>query len=70
MEHNQVFETKYYVDAEGNFLGGFGGKVEPVIPEGAILVNNPPDHAWQKYDILNGQWLALTAEQHALLGDD
>ncbi len=39
--------TTYYVDAAGNYLGGFDGALPPA---GAIEVPNPPDHAAQKWN--------------------
>lgn len=39
--------TKYYVDAQGNYLGGFDG-AEP--PANAILVPLPPAHGADKWD--------------------
>ena len=35
--------TKFYVDAQGNYLGGFAGSV----PDGGIEINSPPQHASQ-----------------------
>jgi hypothetical protein len=42
-----IMQTLFYVDAQGNYLGGFCG-AEP--PEGAIEVPFPPSHASQKWD--------------------
>jgi hypothetical protein len=56
--------TKYFIDAQGNYIGGFNG-VEP--PEGSIEVNAPPPHGWQKWDFDNQEWLPLTPEQIAEL---
>ncbi|WP_085908270.1 hypothetical protein [Kiloniella majae] len=39
--------TKYFVDLEGKYLGGFVG-AEP--PEGAIEVVGPPEYGTQKWD--------------------
>jgi len=39
--------TKYYVDPEGNYLGGWNGKCSV---EGAIEVESAPDNAGQKWD--------------------
>lgn len=67
-------DTKFYVDQEGNYLGGFSGYVSvdgPVYaqpPEGAIEISGPPNHGWQKYDLTNNVWLPLTDEQKQLLG--
>lgn len=57
--------TKYFIDAQGNYIGGFCG-AEP--PEGAIEVPQPPEHGWQKYS--NGAWLPLTDEQKQILKGD
>ncbi len=44
--------TKFYVDAGGNYLGGFDGADPPI---GAIEVAFPPEHG---LDIWNGtQWI-------------
>ncbi|WP_299381654.1 hypothetical protein [uncultured Kiloniella sp.] len=43
--------TKYYVDNNGVYLGGFAG-VEP--PEGAVEVQYPPDDARQLWE--GGSW--------------
>lgn len=43
--------TKYYVDAQGVYLGGFDGSVPN---GGAIEVPTPPDDGRQKW--LNGAW--------------
>jgi hypothetical protein len=55
--------TKYYVDIEGNYLGGFSGYIdrltgEEVIalpPNGSVEVSAPPDHGWQKLDVASYQ---------------
>lgn len=39
--------TKYYVDQDGNYLGGFDG-AEP--PSGSIEVDNPPEHGLDVWD--------------------
>lgn len=44
--------TKYYIDIEGHYLGGFDG-AEP--PEGAIEVENAPDDARDVWDGL--KWI-------------
>lgn len=43
--------TKYYVDDEGNYIGGFDG-AEP--PAGAIEVPHPPEHASNVWN--DGRW--------------
>ena len=43
--------TKYYVDVDGNYLGGFYG-AEP--PQGAIEVPLAPDNALKKW--IAGKW--------------
>lgn len=44
--------TKYFVDREGNYLGGFDG-AEP--PKGSIEVSAPPKDGRQKWD--GEKWL-------------
>lgn len=43
--------TKYFVDQQGKFLGGFSGSA----PEGGIEIDLPPDHAFKLYR--NGEWI-------------
>lgn len=43
--------TKFYVDAQGRYIGGFDGS-EP--PDGAIEVVNPPNNGTDIW--LNGAW--------------
>lgn len=45
-------ETKYYVDVDGNYIGGFCGEgAMDLVPEGAVEVANPPPIcAWQKWN--------------------
>jgi hypothetical protein len=50
--------TKYYVDVNGNCLGGFCGS-EP--PEGAIEVPTAPIHGLDKW--VNGAWVAYVPVQ-------
>lgn len=47
--------TKFYVDNQGRYIGGFDG-AEP--PDGAIEVPNPPDHGDDK--LVDGAWVAAT----------
>lgn len=51
-------ETKYYVDNNGNYLGGFGGS-EP--PKGSKEVPNAPAHGLDKW--VNGAWVAHVPEE-------
>ena len=44
--------AKYFVDTDGNYLGGFDG-VEP--PHGAIEVAAPPAYGLDKW--VNGEWV-------------
>ena len=37
--------TKFFVDVDGNYLGGFDGAEPPI---GAVEVPNAPEHASQK----------------------
>lgn len=55
--------TKYYVDINGNYLGGFDG-AEP--PQGAIEVSNPPENG---NDTWNGNtWVEnFVARRKAML---
>jgi hypothetical protein len=55
-------ETKYYVDSQGNYLGGYS-EGNPAIPVNAIEVAAPPPHGWQKWNGVS--WDALTPEQEA-----
>ncbi|ACT50859.1 hypothetical protein [Methylovorus glucosotrophus] len=45
-------ETKYFVDTDGNYLGGFCG-AEP--PDGAIEISEPPAHGSDKF--ADGVWV-------------
>jgi len=56
--------TKFYIDADGNYLGGYS-QGNDAIPANAIEVDAPPAHGWQKY--ADGAWLPLTAEQEVLV---
>lgn len=51
IENDAPPETLYFVDGEGNFLGGFCG-AEP--PSGAIQVSSIPRSGKQKY--ISGKW--------------
>lgn len=53
--------TKYYVDAQGNYIGGFDG-VAP--PANTVEVPNAPDDARQKWS--GGQWQTLPANQQSV----
>lgn len=44
--------TKHYIDADGNYLGGFGGGALP--PDGSIKVK-APKNGNDKY--VNGKWV-------------
>lgn len=55
-------ETEYYVDLDGNYLGGFS-EGNTAIPMNAIQISGPPFHGWQKYNLASGQWMPLTVEQ-------
>jgi hypothetical protein len=57
-------ETKFYIDNNGNYIGGFS-EGNPAIPVGVIEVEAPPAHGWQKYS--DGVWLPLTPEQEAII---
>ena len=58
--------TKYYVDAVGNYLGGWQGPVvdgveaeHPDVPAGAVEIMEPPEDARQIWD--GTAWLPLPA---------
>ncbi|MCA3247393.1 MAG: hypothetical protein ING29_13050 [Azospirillum sp.] len=53
--------TKYFVDANGNYLGGFEG-VDP--PEGAIEIPEPPPHGWM---VLTPSGWVMPPEKQAIL---
>lgn len=50
--------TKYYVNAAGNYIGGFQG-AQP--PSGSIEVPNAPEHAADTW--VNGAWLKNPARE-------
>lgn len=45
--------TRFYVDAEGHYIGGFAG-AEP--PKGAVEVPRAPEHASDKWE--GGRWVS------------
>jgi hypothetical protein len=47
--------TKYFIDSDGNYIGGFEG-ADP--PEGSIEVPNAPDHALDKWN--GSAWIPYT----------
>jgi len=62
--------TKYYVDAQGNFLGGFDSGTaarHPSVPGDAIEIDKPPAHALQK--LKNGKWTAPQVDPDNRQGD-
>ena len=52
--------TKYFVDAQGNYLGGFDGATPPA---GAVEVGSPPSNGNDKWD--GAKWVADAATQAA-----
>lgn len=44
--------TKYFIDVNGNYIGGFDGATPP---EGSIEVAIPPDHGLDRWD--GKQWI-------------
>lgn len=62
-DERKGLSVKYYVDAAGNYLGGFAGyvvdgvMVPAVVPDGAIEVPCPPPHGWQRWN--RGGWEPL-----------
>jgi len=45
--------TKYFVDSNGNYIGGFDGTPPPA---GSVEVPTPPDHGLDKF--VSGAWVA------------
>jgi hypothetical protein len=56
--------TKYYVDKDGNYIGGFDGAPAP---KGAIEVVEAPKDARQVYDLENGVFGDYENEEDALI---
>ena len=44
--------TKYYIDNQGNYIGGFDETIEP--PQDSIEIQEPPQDARQKYNFETG----------------
>jgi len=58
MTEKMTVQTKYAVDAVGNYLGGFAGAP---IPDGATEVSGPPNH---RRDIWGGsKWVTVIAPE-------
>ena len=61
--------TRFFIDSQGNYLGGFDGALPPV---GAIEIESPPVHGLDKF--INGEWVKTiapaktTAEKLAAIG--
>lgn len=51
--------TKFFIDANGKYLGGFTG-AKP--PDGAIEIDKPPAHGWDVYDRVNETWIPYVPE--------
>lgn len=51
-------ETKYYVDKDGKYLGGFAGSK----PDGGIEVS-PPEDVNQTYDFDDKTWIEADKEE-------
>lgn len=49
--------TKYFVDTQGNYIGGFEGSSPPA---GAIEIPSPPDDGRQKW--VNNAWQAYVPD--------
>ena len=54
--------TKYFIDSQGNYIGGFDGQgALDTVPDGAIeILDPPPEHNSQKWD--GTKWSSHTAE--------
>lgn len=46
--------TLHFVDADGNYIGGFGDGAVP--PDGAIEVKAAPSHGLNKFDHKSNKW--------------
>lgn len=57
-------QTKYFVDASGNYLGGYDG-AEP--PLGAIEIPTPPNHGLDRWD--GERWIAYQPPVSALIAE-
>lgn len=55
--------TRYFVDANGNYIGGFVG-AEP--PAGSVEIDAPPTHGWMVRDMASGTW-SMPPDKQALL---
>ena len=47
--------TRYYVDPQGRYLGGFEGAVPP---NGSVEIDAPPQHGSQIRNMQTGEWSA------------
>ncbi len=54
--------TKYFVDSDGKYLGGFDGAKPPA---GSIEVPNPPNHGTD--NLVNGQWVKAASRNNSEL---
>lgn len=53
--------TLHFVDADGNYIGGFGDGAIP--PDGAIQVEQAPKHGHDKWDHVNKEWGTLAYDK-------
>lgn len=57
-------ETKYFVDANGVYLGGFQGETAiSLVPQDAIEVQSPPSHSGDTWN--GGDWTQCLASKNA-----
>ena len=52
-------KTHFYVDANGNQLGGFGDGAKPK-QSGAVKVGTPPKSGLDTWDAVGGVWIHVT----------
>lgn len=55
--------TKFFVDVDGNYIGGFDGAMPPA---GSIEIPEPPEHGWMVRNMDTGEWY-MPPEKAAIL---
>lgn len=62
-----IMTTRYYIDADGNYLGGFSDG-NPDIPQGAIEVLDAPENIMSTF--VNGAWQLTEAGRKSLIKEE
>lgn len=57
-------KTKFYVDLDGNYIGGFQGCIPGVE---CVEVDSPPDDVRQKWDFVGYVWLPIERPAEELM---